>query len=85
MELPRESTQRLTINGKSIDLPLDVWGKYAFHLFIDGSVTELIRNNRHAMTTRIYRKPDDPLRVYANFDAFQARQLRPISRNRLTT
>ena len=31
-----------------------------FRLFIDGSVAELIWNKKHAITTRIYRKPNGP-------------------------
>jgi len=62
-----------------------------FRLFVDGSVCELICNRKHAFTTRVYRKPNGPLRFRANGDAqlpfssLQAWQLMPISPNRLTT
>ena len=61
----------------------------SFHLFLDASVAELIVNHRHAITTRIYRQPEGPLRINVSaptkFTAFQAHQLRPISPDRLTT
>jgi hypothetical protein len=49
---------------------------------------ELIVNNRHAFTTRIYRKPEGPLRISVSglikFASFEAWQLQPISPDRLT-
>jgi beta-fructofuranosidase len=61
----------------------------SFHLFLDASVAELIVNQRHAITTRIYRQPEGPLRINVStltkFTAFEAHQLRPISPDRLTT
>jgi hypothetical protein len=61
-----------------------------FRLFVDGSVAELICDDRHAITSRIYRKPDGPLRVatestLARFIQLEAWQVRPISGDRLTT
>jgi len=61
----------------------------SFHLFLDASVAELIVNHRHAITTRIYRQPEGPLRINVStlpkFSAFEAHQLHPISPDRLTT
>ena len=62
-----------------------------FHLFLDGSVAELICDQKHAITTRIYRKPAGTLRFAVDgTDArdilsLNAWQLKPISRDRLTT
>ena len=58
---------------------------------VDASVVELICNGKHAFTTRIYRKPDGPLRIslsdsdLAQLDGLEAWQLRPISPDRLTS
>jgi beta-fructofuranosidase len=85
LERPNNATPKLTVNGKSIDVSIGQKGGYEFHLFIDGSVAELICNNLYAVTTRIYRKPNGPLRLTANLDGLHVWQLRPISPNRLTT
>ncbi len=81
---------KLTVNGKTIDLPKSERPHREFSLFVDGSVAELICDNRHAITSRIYRKPDGPLGVaaestLARFIQLNAWQVRPISRDRLTT
>jgi beta-fructofuranosidase len=80
---------RLNVNNHTIDLPVHDQGRN-FHLVVDGSVAELICDNRHAVTERIYRKPDGPLSIapesnlhYAK--GVSARPIRPISRDRLTT
>jgi beta-fructofuranosidase len=81
----------LTVNGTSFELPLRSANEVEFHLFLDASVAELICNRQHALTTRIYRKPDGPLHArISDNDLFattllEARQLRPISPDRLTT
>jgi beta-fructofuranosidase len=85
LERPENSTPQLTANGKSSNLSASKGAALEFHLFIDGSVAELICNNRHAVTTRVYRKPNGPLRICASFDSLQVWQLRPISLHRLTT
>ena len=54
---------KLTLNGKTIDLPPTQRFAREFRLFLDASVAELICDNQHAITTRIYRKPDGPLRI----------------------
>ena len=62
---------------------------YTFHLFLDASVAELIVDSRHAITTRIYRSPNGPLQIKisdpAQLKSLEAWQLRPISKDRLTT
>jgi beta-fructofuranosidase len=82
---------KLTVNGKSVELAATEKSECEFHLFLDGSVAELIWDQRHAMTTRIYRKPDGALRLHlAHSDlrpvtSFAAWQLHPISPDRLTS
>jgi hypothetical protein len=83
------SAAKLKIDGVAVDLPAA--GEREFHLFVDASVAELICDATHAMTTRIYRKPDGPLRVMikeadlGGLESFQAWQLKPISNDRLTS
>src|ERR1700676_2171646 len=80
---------KLTVN--SIDLPASSQLEREFHLYVDGSVAELICDRKLAMTTRIYRKPDGPLRIIlgdsdlSQLTSLEAWQLRPISPDRLTT
>jgi beta-fructofuranosidase len=82
--------EKLTANGKSIDLPPSEKPEREFHLLLDASVAELICDGQHAVTTRIYRKPDGPLRIspestLAHFNVLNLWQLRPISSDRLTS
>lgn len=85
------STVKLSVNGKSVDLPVRSQREFRFHLLLDASVGELICNARHAVTTRIYRKPDGPLGIsvddseLANTVSLEVWQLRPISSDRLTS
>ena len=91
LESAKNSPARLTVNGKSVELPANVSPERNFHLFLDGSVAELICDQRHAITTRIYRKPDGVLHLsLTNSDlqpvtSFAAWQLQPISSDRLTS
>jgi beta-fructofuranosidase len=81
----------LNINGSEIEIPASTNQQHEFHLYLDASVAELIVNRRHAITSRIYRKPDGPLylRFSDTHDAaltpVKISQLQPISSNRLTT
>jgi beta-fructofuranosidase len=81
----------LNIYGSEIEIPASTNQQHDFHLFLDASVAELIVNRRHAITSRIYRKPDGPLylRFSDKHDAaltpVKIWQLQPISSNRLTT
>ncbi len=84
------SSSALTVNATSFEIPGTSGGSpRAFHLLLDASVAELIVDNRHAITTRIYRRPEGPLRIQPNdktkIVSFEAWPLRPISPNRLTT
>ncbi|MBV8514539.1 MAG: hypothetical protein JO260_04490, partial [Acidobacteria bacterium] len=85
-----ENGSRLKVNGKTIDIPLASRPLRDFSLFLDASVAELICDNRHAITIRIYRKPAGPLKITCdtsekNLYQLSAWQLQPISPNRLTT
>ena len=86
---PRDSTTLLAVNGSEIEIPAPENYEHDFHLLIDASVTELIVDSRHAITTRIYRKPDGPLQIKVSdqtqLKSLQAVQLRPVSKDRLTT
>jgi beta-fructofuranosidase len=84
------SANKLTVNGAAVDLPPSFRPEREFRLFVDASVAELICDQAHAITTRIYRKPDGPLHVaikeadLKNLVALEAWQLQPISNDRLT-
>jgi beta-fructofuranosidase len=83
------SNATLTVNDTTIEIPTCSNSSHSFHLFLDGSVAELIVDRRHAITSRIYRKTDGPLHIKldreSRLTAFEGWQLRPISRDRLTT
>jgi beta-fructofuranosidase len=85
------SGAKLMVNGTSIQLERSLEAEAKFRLFIDASVAELICNDRHAITTRIYRKPDGPLRVVMpdseldRLTSLELWHLVPISKDRLTT
>jgi beta-fructofuranosidase len=87
---PQDSRVTLTVNGTSVDLPATSAPEREFQLFLDASVAELICDRKHAVTTRIYRKPEGPLRIVlgdsdlAQIASLQAWQLRAISSDRLT-
>jgi beta-fructofuranosidase len=85
-----ENGSRLKVNGQTIEIPLTNRPLRDFSLFLDASVAELICDNRHAITTRIYRQPAGPLKITSDpsektLYQLSAWQLRPISPNRLTT
>jgi beta-fructofuranosidase len=85
-----ENGSRLNVNGKTIEISLTNRPLRDFSLFLDASVAELICDNRHAITTRIYRQPSGPLKLTSapsekNLYQLSAWQLHSISPNRLTT
>jgi beta-fructofuranosidase len=88
---PQGSSAKLTVNGASVELPASAKPEREFHLYLDASVAELICDRKHAITTRIYRKPQGPLRLtladsdLAQIASLEAWQLRPISSDRLTS
>ena len=90
LEKTQGSGDKLTVNGKSIGLPQSTKSVREFHLFLDGSVAELLCDEKYAITSRIYRTPDGPLSVagadtdYKEVTSLDAWQLRAISPDRLT-
>jgi beta-fructofuranosidase len=81
---------KLTLNETTIELPPTQNPDHKLRMFLDGSVAELICNNRHAITSRVYRKPDGPLRIspestLPRIYELNVWQLRAVSNNRLTT
>ena len=78
------------VNEKAIELPANRPNEIKFHLLLDASVAEFFCNNLHVVTSRIYRKPDGPLRIQMNdsdwsaIKELEAWQLRAISAGRLT-
>jgi beta-fructofuranosidase len=86
----QDAASKVTVNGNTFDLPPTKSPQHNFQLFLDASVAELIWDSKHVITTRIYRKPDGPLRVsrassFVKFSQLSMWQLRGISDNRLTT
>jgi beta-fructofuranosidase len=85
------STVKLSVNGKTAEVPIGSQQRFSFHLLLDASVAEFICNAKHAFSTRIYRRPDGPLKIsvsdsdLAQLDVLEAWQLRPISSDRLTS
>jgi len=88
---PRSSaTASVTVNGQPAEVPYDSLSMIQFQLYLDGSVSELICNSRNAFTSRIYRPPNGPLHFRSresrdSFAQLRAWQLKPISKDRLTT
>lgn len=81
---------KLTVNAKTIEIAPTKHPLRDFSLFLDASVAELICDNRHAISTRIYRQPAGPLKITSdttekNLYQLSAWQLATISPNRLTT
>jgi beta-fructofuranosidase len=85
------SNSTLQVNETSTQLPPSTEREMRFHLLLDASVAEFFCNNLHVLTSRIYRKPNGPLRAQISdsdlpaLQTFEAWQLRPISSDRLTT
>jgi beta-fructofuranosidase len=83
-------SSNLTVNGQTFEVPPTKRPLRDFSLFLDASVAELICDGQHAITIRIYRKPNGPLKITSdatekNLYQLSAWQLNPISPNRLTT
>lgn len=81
---------KLRINDKTIEIPPTTRPLREFSLFLDASVAELICDREHAVTKRIYRKPNGSLKLSSatsaeNLFQFSAWQLHPISTDRLTS
>jgi len=91
LEKTQDSGDKLTVNGKTIGLPQSTKSVRELHLFLDGSVAELLCDEKYAITSRIYRTPDGPLSLagadsdYKEVTSLEAWQLRAISSDRLTS
>jgi len=85
------ATAKILVNGRTAELLAEPEQKFSFDLIVDASVAELICNARHVFTTRVYRRPDGPLRITladsdrAQIESLEVWQLRPISPDRLTS
>jgi len=87
-----DAAAAVTVNGQKVEIRYGRLTKaIGFHLFLDASVSELICNEEHAITTRIYRLPYGPLlfrtdaNLFTSANRFEAWQLKPISKDRLTS
>ena len=93
VELKPKNSRAVVVRVNGV--PMEVgWGDvhlFEFHLYVDGSVAEVLCDRQHAFTARIYREASGPLRFRTNDDTlssasgFGAWQLKPISKDRLTT
>jgi len=87
---PAGPSVRLQINETNLEFPAKA-SDLDCRLFLDASVAEFFCNRRFVLTTRIYRKPDGPLRMVMKeadvrrLHRFEAWQLQAISKDRLTT
>ena len=85
------SAAMVGVNGQRVEIAYARQAKgIGFRLILDASVAELICDGRHAITSRIYRQPNGPLRFRAegpraSVTGFQAYQLGRISSDRLTS
>jgi beta-fructofuranosidase len=88
---PAEDKVDLSVNQIRAAIPSVENSPYDFRIFVDGSVAELICNQRHAFTIRVYRQPNGPLAPKFNGEyefpclSLDGSQMRPISKDRLTT
>jgi beta-fructofuranosidase len=78
----------LRVDNVSAQLSRASGSPVQLHIFIDGSVVEVFANRTTSLTKRIYRIPSSPLRLKLGRDAeltsFDAWQITPISKDRLT-
>jgi len=87
----QNSALKLSLGSISTDLPNDKNSQKEFHLILDASVAELIFDNQHVFTARVYRKPEGSLKIsvansdIAKFESYKFWTLYPISGDRLTT
>ena len=79
----------LHINNYTCPLAGERGSAERLHIFLDGSVMEVFINQLISMTARIYQIPSGPLRLKlegnAKLESLTAWQIKPISKNRLTS
>ena len=88
-----DSGARVTVNKSVMEIPASSAkdGRFNFRMIVDGSVVEILCNELEALTVRVYSKPKGPLIVFpliseeAKFILGETWQLKPISKDRLTT
>jgi len=84
------SNLQVQINSQTMEVPSST-RELRCHLLLDASVSEFFCNDLQVLTSRIYRKPEGPLRLeipnssLSTLRSLEAWQLRPISDDRLTT
>jgi beta-fructofuranosidase len=88
-----ETGARVTFEKYFMEIPASSAknGRFNFRMIVDGSVVEILCNEFEAWTLRNYRKPNGPLTAMpfisedAKFVLGEAWQLKPISKDRLTS
>lgn len=90
---PSRSACEMKIAGKSVSIPIPPTshGGHKFHIYFDASVVECIIDNSAALTTRVYSAPKGPIELQISdkplqsFSSLNIWELKPISRDRLTS
>jgi hypothetical protein len=91
LSAPRNGTAKLLVNQTAAEIPFAGDTPSHLRLFLDGSVAELIFDDRYAFTVRQYRAPNGPLKLamkdgdLRRFDGLLGYQMRAISPNKLTS
>jgi hypothetical protein len=91
MSLGRGTPNQLSVDGRPIPCPSSGTGATELHIYIDGSVAEIIVNKAAAYTKRFYYKGSQAPSVRLSVDRHPIAlrismwQLVPISRDRLTS
>ncbi len=85
----KSGSRELRVNTSTGQLTGNAGSPVHLHMFLDGSVLEVFANDTTALTARIYQIPSGPLRLKlegnAELMALDAWQMKPISKDRLTT
>lgn len=78
---------QLEAPGVSAPLAASANQSLRIHLLLDGSVLEIFANGTTIATSRVYTAPASPLRVgiEGEYESLDVWQIRPISKDRLTT
>jgi len=87
---PSRTGAELRIADKSVAVP-PAPGQHKFQLYLDASAVECIVDHATALTTRVYSVPRGPINIRASdrdlqsFSSFNIWEVKPISKDRLTT
>lgn len=86
---PANSGRELRINKTFAALPVAAGKPVHLRLFLDGSVLEWFANSQSSITERVYTVPKSALKILlpnpAHLKSLDCWQIRPISKDRLTT